>query len=72
MSTLPMSSTALSMTSRFRSPRKSIFSRPSSTTSFIPTWVTTSWSEPFCCSGTTSISGWAPMTTPAAWIESRA
>ena len=33
-------------------------------------WVTTSWSAPFCCSGTTFVSGSAPITTPAAWIES--
>ena len=70
MSTPPTSSTALSMTSRLRSPRKSIFRRPRSTTSHIPSCVTTSWSLPFCWSGTTSISGCAPMTTPAAWIES--
>ena len=70
MSTPPTSSTALSMTSRLRRPRKSIFRRPRSTTSHIPSCVTTSWSAPFCWSGTTSISGCAPMTTPAAWIES--
>ena len=66
----PISSTALSITSRLRRPRKSIFSRPSASTFFIETWVTISWSAPFCCSGTTSISGCAPITTPAAWIES--
>ena len=66
----PISSTALSITSRLRSPRKSIFSRPSASTFFIENCVTTSWSAPFCCSGTTSISGRAPITTPAAWIES--
>ena len=38
--------------------------------SFIENCVTTSWSAPFCCSGTTLISGSAPITTPAAWIES--
>ena len=70
MSTPPTSSTALSMTSRLRRPRKSILRRPRSTTSCIPTCVTISWSAPFCWSGTTSISGCAPMTTPAAWIES--
>ena len=70
MSMPPTSSTALSITSRLRRPRKSIFSRPRSTTLPIETCVTTSWSAPFCCSGTTSISGRAPMTTPAAWIES--
>ncbi len=66
----PTSSTALSITSRLRRPRKSIFSRPSASTSHIPNWVTTSWSGPFCCSGTTSVSGRSAITTPAAWIES--
>ena len=66
----PTSATALSITSRFRSPRKSTLSRPSASTFFIENWVTTSWSAPFCWSGTTSISGRAPITTPAAWIES--
>ena len=66
----PMSATALSITSRFRSPRKSIFSSPSASTFFIENCVTISWSAPFCWSGTTSISGCAPITTPAAWIES--
>ena len=61
--TPPISSTALSITSRLRRPRKSIFSRPSASTFFIETWVTISWSAPFCCSGTTSISGCAPITT---------
>ena len=32
--------------------------------------MTTSWSAPFCWSGTTFVSGSAPITTPAAWIES--
>ena len=50
-------STALSITSRFRSPRKSIFSSPSASTFFIENCVTISASAPFCCSGTTSISG---------------
>ena len=70
MSRSPTSSTALSITSRLRRPRKSIFSSPSASTSFIWNWVTTSWSAPFCWSGTTFISGSAPITTPAAWIES--
>ena len=70
MSTPPTSSTALSITSRLRRPRKSIFSRPSASTSHIPNWVTTSWSAPFCCSGTMSVSGRSAITTPAAWIES--
>src|SRR5215203_2686036 len=66
----PISSTALSITSSLRSPRKSIFSSPTSTASHMPNCVTTSESGPFCCSGTTLISGSAPITTPAAWIES--
>ena len=70
MSTLPTSSTALSITSRLRRPRKSIFSRPSASTSHIPNCVTTSWSLPFCCSGTMSVNGRSEITTPAAWIES--
>src|SRR5665647_217313 len=53
----PMSVTALSITSRLRRPRKSIFSRPSASIVFIENCVTISWSAPFCCSGTTSISG---------------
>ena len=70
MSRFPISAHALSITSRLRRPRKSILSRPSASTSHIPYCVTTSWPGPFCCSGTTSISGCAPITTPAAWIES--
>ena len=70
MSRLPISSTALSITSRLRRPRKSTFSSPTATTLFIENCVTTSWSAPFCCSGTVFISGSAPITTPAAWIES--
>ena len=60
----------MSITSRLRRPRKSIFSRPSFSTSPIENCVTTSWSRPFCWSGTYSISGRSPITTPAAWIES--
>ena len=70
MSRLSISSHALTITSRLRRPRKSILSRPSDSMSFIENCVTTSWSAPFCCSGTTLISGSAPITTPAAWIES--
>ena len=66
----PIRRTALSITSRFRRPRKSIFRSPSASTFFIENCVTISWSVPFCCNGTTSISGCAPITTPAAWIES--
>src|SRR2546423_595347 len=67
---LPISSRALSRTSRLRRPRKSIFSRPRASTSPPENCVTTSWSAPFCCSGTYSVSGQTPITTPAAWIES--
>ncbi len=66
----PISATALSITSRFRSPRKSIFRRPSASTSHIPNCVTVSSPSPLRCSGTTSVSGRSEMTTPAAWIES--
>src|SRR5215207_6973843 len=66
----PTSWYVFSITSRFRRPRKSIFRRPSASTSHIPNCVTTSWSAPFCWSGTYSTSGRSPMTTPAAWIES--
>ena len=52
MSRSPISSTALSITSRLRRPRKSIFSRPSASTSPPVNCVTSSWSAPFCCSGT--------------------
>src|SRR6266511_1568070 len=69
-SPLPISSTALSITSRLRRPRKSIFSSPSASMSPIGNCVTTSWSGPFCCKGTMFVSGSAPITTPAAWIES--
>jgi hypothetical protein len=58
------------MTSRLRSPRKSILSRPSASTSFIVNCVTTASPLPFCCSGRYSMSGRSPITTPAAWIES--
>ncbi len=70
MSSPSSSATASSITSRLRRPRKSIFSRPRSPTVPIENWVTISWSGPFCWSGTTSVSGCAPITTPAAWIES--
>ena len=65
-----MISTARSMTSRLRRPRKSILSRPSASTSFIENCVTTSESAPFCWSGRYSVSGRSPITTAAAWIES--
>ena len=68
---------ASSITSRFRSPRKSIFSRPSSSTGFIENWVTVrNTFSPFSsvpasaiCSGTMSVSGRSAITTAAAWIE---
>ncbi len=65
-----MSARHSSITSRLRRPRKSILSRPSDSTSCIANWVTTSWSTPFCWSGTTSTRGRSAITTPAAWIES--
>ena len=40
-----MSAIASSITSRLRRPRKSIFRRPSASTSCIANWVTTSWSR---------------------------
>ena len=63
-------SSARSITSRLRRPRKSILSRPSASTSSIGNCVTTSASAPFCCSGRYSVSGRSPITTAAAWIES--
>ena len=47
----PIRPKALSITSRLRSPRKSIFSRPSSSTSHIPNCVTVSSPSPFRCRG---------------------
>ena len=71
-----MMSRASSMTSRLRRPRKSIFSRPSSSTGFIENCVTIRyWRSPSTvpasasCSGTTSVSGVPAMTTAAAWID---
>ena len=70
-------SSASSITSRLRSPRKSIFSRPSCSTGFIENWVTVrNTFSPFSsvpasaiCSGRMSVSGRSEMTTAAAWIE---
>ena len=79
-----MMSTASSITSRLRSPRKSIFSRPISSIGFIEYWVTILYWRaglpfgPFSagaprssasCSGTISSSGRSAITTAAAWIE---
>ena len=72
-----MMSSASSMTSRLRRPRKSIFSRPSSSTGFIEYCVTMRyWRWPSApmpasasCSGTMSVSGMPAMTTAAAWID---
>ncbi len=73
-----MMSSASSMTSRLRRPRKSIFSRPSCSTGFIENCVTilkillpsaSTWLESASCSGTMSVSGPSAMTTAAAWIE---
>src|SRR5436190_634740 len=61
-------SIARSITSRLRSPRKSIFSSPSASTSPIGNWVTISASAPFCCSGRYSVSGRSPLTTAAAAV----
>ncbi len=72
-----MMSSASSMTSRLRRPRKSILRSPSSSTGFIEYCVTvryTRWpSSPVpasaSCSGTMSVSGRSAMTTAAAWID---
>ena len=64
------------MTSRLRRPRKSIFSRPSSSTPCISYWVTTgafSGSPPASglrCTGRYVVSGSLVMTTAAAWMPS--
>ena len=70
-------SSASSITSRLRSPRKSIFSSPSCSTGFIENCVTVRKTRsPFSsapasaiCSGTMSVSGRSEITTAAAWIE---
>ena len=59
--------TASSSTVRFRRPRKSIFSRPSSSSVVMTYWHTTASS--FRASGTYSYTGRLVMTTPAAWVE---
>ena len=73
-----MMSSASSMTSRLRSPRKSIFSSPSCSTGFIENCVTIRYSRSprssvvpasASWSGTTSVSGMPAMTTAAAWID---
>ena len=53
-------------------PEESTLRSPSASTFFIENCVTSSESAPFCWSGTTSINGSEPITTPAAWIESGA
>ena len=58
---------ASSSTVRLRSPRKSIFSSPSSSSVVIWYWQTTDSS--FFDSGTYSYTGFSVMTTPAACIE---
>ncbi len=60
-------SCAFRMTERFRRPRKSIFSRPSSSSVVMVYCVTTE--SPFLASGTYSATGLSVMTTPAAWVE---
>ena len=70
-------SSASSITSRLRSPRKSIFSRPICSIGFIVNCVTVrNTCSPFSsvpasaiCSGTMSVSGRSAITTAAAWIE---
>ena len=74
-----MMSSADSITSRLRSPRKSIFSRPSSSIGFIEYCVTVRRSllpssstlpvSSASWSGTMLVSGSGAMTTAAAWIE---
>ena len=59
--------TASSSTVRFRSPRKSIFSRPSSSRVTMVYWHTMDSS--FRARGTYSYTGRLVMTTPAAWVE---
>ena len=63
------------MTERLRRPRKSILSRPRSSTPCISYWVTMGASSGLLLSGlrwmgTYSVSGWSVMTTAAAWIPS--
>ncbi len=65
-----ISSSDRSIVDRFRSPRKSIFSRPSSSMACISNWVTISAPSPFCWMGTISVIGAGEMTTAAAWMES--
>ena len=80
-----MISTASSITSRLRRPRKSIFSRPISSIGPIEYWVTilywrSALPDPLplpagalrssaSCRGTISCSGRSAITTAAAWIE---
>ena len=52
---------------RFRRPRKSIFSRPSSSRVVMIYWVTGTPS--LVARGTYSYTGLLVMTTPAAWVE---
>ena len=62
-----MMSSAASITSRLRSPRKSIFRSPISSIGFIEYCVTVRSSASW--SGTMSVSGRSAITTAAAWIE---
>jgi hypothetical protein len=75
-----MMSSAASITSRLRRPRKSIFSRPISSIGFMEYCVTVRYERsPFSpappvlssasWSGTMSVSGRSAITTAAAWIE---
>ncbi len=72
-----MMSSASSITSRLRRPRKSILSRPICSIGFIEYCVTVrNARSPFSsapasasCSGTMSVSGRSEITTAAAWID---
>ena len=62
-----MKFSASRMMVRVRRPRKSIFSRPSSSNVVMGNWVVSTPS--LLCRGTTVSSGTPEMTTPAAWVE---
>ena len=70
-----MRSRARSITERLRRPRKSILSRPRSSTPCISYWVTMGASSGLFpsglrCTGTYSVTGSSVMTTAAAWMPS--
>ena len=64
-----MISSASLMTVNVFNPRKSIFNKPRSPNGFIEYWVTISFEFVPVVSGTIFVSGSAPITTPAAWVE---